>query len=130
MGRKNTSASEDLDPKLMLLFRSGFQKGEIRKARIIQSAIEIFSQEGLEGLSFERLGNKAGIAKSHVVYYFKDKDKIFKKSIEYITTNAQSVVVARLSESRPGLDRLVHYIRANFEWAEKFPDQTLSLIHI
>ena len=46
-------------------------KGEETKQKIIESAIQIVSLEGIKGLSAKKVADNAGISKSNVFHHFK-----------------------------------------------------------
>jgi TetR/AcrR family transcriptional regulator, repressor of fatR-cypB operon len=116
------------DPRLVRLFANEAAKADLRRAAIIQVAIRIISEEGLERLSFDRIGKSVGIAKSHVVYYFDQKEAILAKCVEYSTIVGQSFVVPALSAAAPGARRLRAYIEGNFEWIKTHPEQAKVFI--
>lgn len=122
------SKNAPIDPKLLKMFSTGIGKAELRRAAIIQVAIRIIDQEGLEKLSFEKIGNAVGIAKSHVVYYFSQKDEILARCAEYSTIVGQSYVVPAVAAAKAGGPRLQAYIEANFEWIKNHPDQARVFI--
>ena len=51
-------------------------KGEETKQKIIESAIQIVSTEGIKGLSAKKVADNAGISKSNVFHHFKSVDDI------------------------------------------------------
>jgi AcrR family transcriptional regulator len=118
----------DPDPRLVRLFANETAKADLRRAAIIQVAIRIISEEGLERLSFDRIGKAVGIAKSHVVYYFDQKEAILAKCIEYSTIVGQSFVVPAVSAASAGARRLEAYVEGNFEWIKTHPEQAKVFI--
>lgn len=51
-------------------------KGEETKHKIIESAIQIASEEGLKGLSAKKIADQAGVSKSNVFHHFNSIEDI------------------------------------------------------
>ena len=50
---------------------------EARKKLIIQSALSVFKEKGLEHATMDEIAHKADFGKATLYYYFKSKDEIF-----------------------------------------------------
>ncbi len=53
--------------------------------RIIHSAIELFANKGFYETKVDEIAEKSNVAKGTIYLYFKSKEEILNKSIEYIT---------------------------------------------
>lgn len=58
------------------------EKGNKNRQRIIQTADELFYQNGFEHTSFSDIAGVVGIAKGNFYYYFKSKDDILSAVLE------------------------------------------------
>lgn len=116
------SKPREIDPLILQLFPSSVSKGDLKKAQIIQSIIDIVASEGFEALSFERIGKEVGIAKSHVVYHFHAKNEMLLMAYQYILNYAQTYIIEGIYEADPGFDRFEAYVRAHFEWMKIKPN--------
>lgn len=56
--------------------------------RIIHSAIELFANKGFYETKVDEIAEKSNVAKGTIYLYFKSKEEILNKSIEYITDKA------------------------------------------
>jgi len=112
------------------MFPAGISKGDRRKAEIIESIVDIVSREGFEGLSFDRIGQSTGMAKSHVVYHFKSKPEMIRIAFQYTLNSAQQLVLKELEGSAPGLDRLLSHMHAHFTWLMERPSQVQYLLMV
>lgn len=122
MAKSSKALKSGMDPLLVQMFSTGLRKGDRKKAEIIQAAIHLIARDGLEGFSFDKLGQELKIAKSHVVYHFKSKDEILIRCIEYVTGTGQQIVVERLLKAPKGVERVHAWVYGNFEWIKKLPD--------
>jgi len=63
---------------------SGTERQEDGRARILASALEVFSTAGFEGASLRRIADRAGVMHQLVVYHFKTKDALWRAVITSI----------------------------------------------
>ncbi len=54
------------------------KKSEITKAKLVETAKELFLEKGFDGLKMQELANRAGMNKGLLHYYFKSKEALFK----------------------------------------------------
>ncbi|MCB0403750.1 MAG: TetR family transcriptional regulator [Bdellovibrionales bacterium] len=91
-------------------------KSELRRAKILDAAIKIIAKKGVSTLTFERVGKMAGMARSHVIYYYSNRDTLIIEAIRFATMNAKEIILAHLGETSSGEAALVKYIEGNFRW--------------
>jgi len=112
-----------IDPLWGKLYPLGLKKGDRRKAEIVEAVVLQTAENGIESLSFETIGQRTQMTKSQVLYHVGSRDDMICKSFEYILYHAQQNVVEQLTRSKPGLERLLAYIRGHFEWVLQKPEQ-------
>ena len=54
-----------------------------KRAHIIDTALQLFSEQGFEGTSIRDIAEKASVNVAMVNYYFGSKEKLFEKLVEY-----------------------------------------------
>jgi AcrR family transcriptional regulator len=54
-----------------------------KRAHIIETALQLFSEKGFEGTSIRDIAEKASVNVAMVNYYFGSKDKLFEKLVEH-----------------------------------------------
>ena len=54
------------------------KKSEITKAKLVETAKELFLEKGFDGLKMQELADRAGMNKGLLHYYFKSKESLFK----------------------------------------------------
>ena len=62
------------------------------KGRIINAALEEFSQFGLAGARVDRIARKAGINKAMIYYHFNSKDNLYREMIKSFFTNITRLI--------------------------------------
>jgi AcrR family transcriptional regulator len=97
-------------------------KGALRKIEIIEAALCVIASEGIDRLTFESVGQKSRIGKSHVAYHFPNREELVKAVINYVYTTGQATVVECLEMEKRPERRLQAYIRGTFQWIESHPN--------
>jgi len=107
-------------------YRPGHAKGEDTARRILEAAIDLFADEGFEGVSTRMLAERAGVNLPAIQYYFGSKEGLYRAAIAHIadfveTRMAEHAtrVQAALSTGRPSEDELLALL---FEMLDGFID--------
>lgn len=102
--------------------RRAVKKEETRQA-ILQAAIRLFSDKGVENTSIEELAAAAGIGKGTIYGYFQTKDEIFLAFCEEEIDYAFAAVAEQGDSQAPILERLMtlfmsqlRFVTANHEF--------------
>lgn len=93
-----------------------------RRAKILEGVIEILAKEGVDDLTFERIGKRTHMARSHVVYYFPNREALVEAAMRFCAMAAQQVISQKLSGQKDWKGLLTTYVEANFDWIQKYPD--------
>ena len=73
-----------------------------RRNRILESAFELFAEEGFSGVTYQKIADRCSISRTAIYKYFKDKDRIFIYAIK-LSTDKLSAIVKKVIE-RPELN--------------------------
>ncbi|MBD64928.1 MAG: hypothetical protein CME62_06955 [Halobacteriovoraceae bacterium] len=111
------------DPVMANLFEFKLSKGDIKKSEIIVATIDCLAELGIEKTSFAAIAKKIGTSKSHVNYYFKDKDDIFFEIYRYIAGVYQSYTLRELKKLKSDKETLDIYLDAYFNWCNENQNQ-------
>lgn len=83
---------------------------EARRAQILDSALQVFSERGYHGASVTDLVAAAGVARGTFYLYFDSKDAVFRELLEQLLHHLRANVVGvDLSAGAPSLD---HQLRS------------------
>ena len=66
-----------------------------RKRELIQKAIQLFADEGYDGVTFQKIADRCGIARTTLYKYFKNKRGIFNSAI-WDVSNILVAIYARI----------------------------------
>jgi AcrR family transcriptional regulator len=110
------------------LFPHQINKGDLKRYEIIVAAIDCFAKDGFQGGTFESVAKKLKKRRSHVAYYFKDKDELFISALHYIIAQAQKITIDFIAQKKAPLEQVLAMSDAAFEWAEQYPKQAKVLM--
>tara|TARA_B110001454_G_C12723312_1_gene436588 strand:- start:6870 stop:7484 length:615 start_codon:yes stop_codon:yes gene_type:complete len=103
-------------------------KSDLRRLSMIESAIKGIADEGLEGANFERVARQLKVRRSHVTYYFKDRDELVLAVIKYVITLAQDMTNKKIEAAPDMTAKILAINEVTFEWANNFKDHARTLI--
>lgn len=63
--------------------------GSVTKERILQTALQVFAENGFEGARMEKIASEVGINKASLYFHFKSKEDIFRALFRQILINYQ-----------------------------------------
>ncbi len=95
---------------------------EARKAMVVQAAIEILATEGVDLLTFDNVGKRVQMSRSHVVYYFKNRDRLIEETVRAVTVSAKLEIERTMGQPVHWRQALEKYVEGNFHWIENNPD--------
>lgn len=67
---------------------------EKRRAEILEKALDVFTEEGYEDATFQKIADRCGITRTTLYLYFKNKREIFVWSIKQLTTGVEHTLLA------------------------------------
>jgi AcrR family transcriptional regulator len=110
------------------LFEQKPRKGDIKKFEIVDAAIRCVADEGIRGLTYDAIGKRLRIGRSHVLYHFSSIDLILDASIKFITATAQSITVEEIKKAKSPKQQIEAFVNGAFFWAERHPEQVAVLL--
>jgi len=72
-----------------------------RKREIIQKAIQLFADEGYDGVTFQKIADRCGIARTTLYKYFKNKREIFNSAIWDVSNILVAIYARILNRDQP-----------------------------
>ena len=95
--------------------RTQQERSDQTRARILETAIGIFGEHGLEGARTEKIAAECGVNKALLYYYFRSKEKLYDAAVELAVDRAIEHVLARLEGRESAGERLVRYALDHFD---------------
>jgi AcrR family transcriptional regulator len=97
-------------------------KHEIRRIeaerRMLEAAVEILAKNGVEGLTLADVGSAAGYSRGLPTHYFGSKGGLLEAVARHVIDNFANRL-AGVPESKPGISRLMRFIRVYLELDSK-----------
>lgn len=91
-----------------------------KKEHIINAALIVFSQKGLNGARMEEIAEEAHISKSNIFYYFKSKEVLYVAVLERVLSNWLSPL-DRMNINQDPREALKTYIEEKYKVSKKSP---------
>lgn len=91
-----------------------------KKEHIINAALIVFSQKGLNGARMEEIAEEAHISKSNIFYYFQSKDVLYVAVLERVLSNWLSPL-DRMNINQDPRNALKTYIEEKYKISKKSP---------
>jgi AcrR family transcriptional regulator len=79
------------------------QRSALTQQKLLDAAIEAFSENGFRGTSTREIANRAGVHHPLITYHFRNKDRLWRASVDSIFREFSAQLVATISEVA-GLD--------------------------
>ncbi|HFO9584581.1 TPA: TetR/AcrR family transcriptional regulator [Listeria monocytogenes] len=79
------------------------------KVKIIETAIDLLQERGINGFSFSDVAEIVGIKKASIFYYFSSKLDLVKEALDYYNTQFFKELNRRNQESKSLIDFLTSY---------------------
>ena len=98
-------------------------RGQASAQRIIDATIRLIAEEGMAGVTMQRIAGEIGSSNALVVFHFGSKEKLFRAVLEYL--NEQFDRLWRETVDKPGLspaERVVASIDCARHFRRRHPD--------
>jgi TetR/AcrR family transcriptional regulator, fatty acid metabolism regulator protein len=92
---------------------------EARRQQIVECAIEVIAEEGFAQASLARIAQRAGVAKSVVLYHFADKDELVEQVLMAVSMASAAPLPERMAAAEGARDKL----RVAIETIAEFVDR-------
>ena len=61
----------------MVISKRKLEERKMRQNRILEGALSVFKEKGLDGATMDEIANTSGFGKATLYYYFKSKEEVF-----------------------------------------------------
>lgn len=119
--------SEDIFQKV---FTRNLSKGEATQLKIINTAVKVLGEKGLNEFSLDLVSKELGTRRSHLVYYFKSTTELLESLFKGIIQTAEDYTVEELSEKLSPLEMLDGVTEGAARWMHEKPLQMRCLISL
>ncbi len=102
------------------------RKTRIQRAneqKILEAALEVFSQHGFRGSTIDQISEEAGMSKPNLLYYFKSKQDIHETLLSRLLDSWLDPM-RELSADGDPLEEILNYVRRKIEMARDYPRES------
>ncbi|MGJ8528422.1 TetR family transcriptional regulator C-terminal domain-containing protein [Maritalea sp.] len=102
------------------------RKTRIQRAneqKILEAALEVFSQHGFRGSTIDQISEEAGMSKPNLLYYFKSKQDIHETLLARLLDSWLDPM-RKLSEDGDPLEEILNYVRLKLEMTRDYPRES------
>jgi AcrR family transcriptional regulator len=85
-------------------------RAQERRDQLIETALALFAQEGVDGTRIADLAQAAGVAHGLVYHYFRSKEELLFAALDRASFKDQLLGILQGSEGRPASDVLLDYV--------------------
>lgn len=93
------------------------------RKRILDAALEVFSQHGYRGATLDQIAEAAGLSKPNILYYFSGKEDIHVTLLNRLMRTWLEPLEHMAAEGEP-LEELLSYIRRKLQMSRDFPRES------
>lgn len=100
------------------------ERAEITKKKLIDVAIQEFSERGFDAVTLRDIEVRAGVQRNLVSYHFGNKEEMWKAAVTQMTRSLQEFTTARveLGQDLSLRERLAYNIRSYVRYASMHPE--------
>jgi len=94
-----------------------------QRGRILESAIRVFAEKGLDGTTIRMVGNRAGLNSALMYYYFEDKETLFQEAIRTVMAGFFDILASGLHGFGSARERLEYLVNSIFGYFTEHPER-------
>jgi TetR/AcrR family transcriptional regulator len=91
--------------------------------RIMDAALEVFSQHGYRGATLDQIADEAGMSKPNLIYYFDGKAAIHVALLNALMEEWLAPL-ADMDEEGDPLDEILTYVRRKMDMSRRYPRES------
>jgi TetR/AcrR family transcriptional regulator len=95
--------------------RTQTERADQTRARILDAAVQQFSDNGLAGARTEQIAEEAGVNKALLYYYFKGKEDLYDAALESVANRVVASSMAAMGTECSAGERLVYFALNHFD---------------
>ena len=100
------------------------------RKKLFETAAVLFDKKGYDNVSIDEICSQVGVTKGAFYGHFKSKDQIVLEQMAASDKGYSTQLLDRVAHVKPGLDRLLEYIRAVMEYQEGFTKKLVRMSYV
>jgi AcrR family transcriptional regulator len=105
------------------------EKSNDVESKILESATNVFIQKGFSGTSMQEIADGAGISRTSLHYYYRNKDKLFDAVFGQIFDSFVSKMIMTINADIPISVKMEKFVNEYLDFMLDNPNYTSFLVH-
>lgn len=105
------------------------EQQENTEQQILDAAYEVFMEKGMHGTRMSDIADKAGIKRTVVNYYFRTKEKLYKKVAKTIVRQALPVMLKVLNSDISLKEKIGQFVHNYISMAQRTPFMPIYIVN-
>jgi len=101
-----------------------------QKRKILEAAVGVFADKGLEGATIRGVGRKAGVNSALIYYYFENKEELFEEAIRMVMGDFLSMLERRKPAFSDAEERIAFLVNGVFNYYESRPERMRLMVMV
>lgn len=104
-------------------------RSEIKRAELLETALELFSLRGFDAVSVREIADAAGSNHAMIRYYFGNKEALWKASVGFLFERLlREVPLPSPEAGPPSLDLLRSWVRSYIRYCARYPQHARLMV--
>ena len=99
------------------------------RQRILEFALQVFAEYGFSGASTREIARRAGVHQPIIVYYFKNKEQLWRESVEFAFTDLLATMLPVAKNETDPDKRLWYAANAFVRGVARRPEWAALMVH-
>ena len=97
-----------------------------KREKILLAALHVFANYGYEKARMKDIAENAGIGKSTIYEYFKNKEELFRELVDFLFRDLEEYTISSVNPEDPPVEKICSIITAFAEYMTNMPYGTVS----
>ncbi|MBI2424446.1 MAG: TetR/AcrR family transcriptional regulator [Candidatus Hydrogenedentes bacterium] len=100
------------------------------ETKLLESALQLFSEKGYEGTSIREIIEGAGVTRPVLYYYFENKEDLFKRLVQSRFSSVVAQIEEVIRQTQSCRERLIGAICQSFLLSEEHPEALRLILQV
>ena len=103
------------------IFPARLSKGDRKKMEIIEAAIVLFQENGIDQTSYDQIAAHLKTTRSHITYHFKERHDLVFSVIRYMMTLGHEFTFENMRKATTPEEQIVRYVDSYYDFFQIYP---------
>lgn len=98
------------------IFPARLSKGDRKKIEIVEMAVALFKERGVDQTSYDEIAGKLGTTRSHITYHFKDREDLVLATVRYMMSLGHEFTFENMRKALSPSEQMVKYVDSYYDF--------------